>query len=78
MARTRPENAQIQDPQSGTEMDTTWKKEARRAWRQTVMAELKEKVLSWGDAQASAKDRILWQNIVVVLCPTGDEEGKVK
>jgi len=40
------------------------------------MAELKEKGLSWGEAQASAKDRTLWQNIVVALCPTGDEEDK--
>jgi len=40
-------------------------------WRQTVMAELKEKGLSWDEAQASAKDRTVWQNIVVALCPTG-------
>ena len=45
-------------------------------WRQTVMAELKEKGLPWGVVQASAKDRTLWQNIVVALCPTGDEEDK--
>jgi len=32
--------------------------------------------LSWGEAQASAKDRTFCQNIVVVLCPTGDEEDK--
>jgi len=38
------------------------------------MAELNEKGLSWGEAQVSAKDRTLWQNIVVALCPTGDEE----
>ena len=31
MARTRPANAPRQHPQSGTEMDTTWKKEARTA-----------------------------------------------
>ena len=31
MAKTRPENAQRQHPQSDTEMDTTWKKEARMA-----------------------------------------------
>ena len=31
MARTRPANAHRQHPQSGTEMDTTWKKEARTA-----------------------------------------------
>ena len=47
-------------------------------WRQTVMAELKEKGQSQGEAQASAKDKTLWQNIVVALCPTGDEEDKRK
>ena len=31
MARTRPANAPRQHPQSGIEMDTTWKKEARTA-----------------------------------------------
>ena len=45
-------------------------------WRQTVMAELKEMGLSWGEAQASAKDRTLWRNIVVALYPTGDEMDK--
>jgi hypothetical protein len=40
------------------------------------MAELKEKGLSWGEAQASAKDRTLWQNIIVTSCPTGDKEDK--
>ena len=40
-------------------------------WRQTVMAELREMGLSWGEAQASAKDKV-----VVALCPTGDEEDK--
>ena len=32
--------------------------------------------LPWGEAQASAKDRTLWREIVVTLCPTGDEEEK--
>ena len=31
MARTRPANALRQHPQIGTEMNTTWKKEARTA-----------------------------------------------
>ena len=43
-------------------------------WRQTVMAELREMGLTWGEAQASDKDRTLWRKIVVALCPTGDEE----
>ena len=76
---TRPANAQRQHPQSGTKMDTNWKKEARTAkddMATEVMDELKETGLSWGEAQASAKDRTLWRNIVVALCPTGDEEDK--
>ena len=45
-------------------------------WRQTVMAELREMGLSWGEAQASAKDSTLWRNVVVALYPTGDDEDK--
>ena len=41
-----------------------------------MTAKLREMGLSWGEVQASAKDRTLWQNIVVALCPTGDEEDK--
>ena len=44
--------------------------------QQTVMPELREMGLLWGEAQASAKDRTLWRKIVVSLCPTGDEEDK--
>ena len=76
MARTRPDNAQRQHPQSGTEMDTTWKKEARTAKDDMATdsngrAEREGAVMGVGEAQASAKDRTLWQNIVVALCPTG-------
>ena len=39
------------------------------------MAELEEMGLSWGEAQAAAKDRTQWRN-TVALCPTGDEEDK--
>ena len=39
------------------------------------MAELQEMGLSWGEAQATAKDKTLWRNIVVALS-TGDEEDK--
>ena len=49
----------------------------KTTWRNTVMAEIQDTGLSWGEAQAAAKDRTLWMNIVVVaLCPTGDEEDK--
>ena len=41
------------------------------------MVELQDMGLSWGETQATAKDRTLGRNIVVVaLCPTGDEEDK--
>ena len=49
----------------------------KTTWRKTVMTELQDMGLSWGEAQAEAKDRTLWRNMVVVaLCPTGDEEDK--
>ena len=32
--------------------------------------------LSWGEAQAAAKDRTLWRDVVVAFCPAGDEEDK--
>ena len=48
----------------------------KRGRPKTVMAELRELGLSWGEAQGSAKDRNLWRNIVVALYPTGDAEGK--
>ena len=44
--------------------------------RKTEMAELHDVGLSWGEAQAAAKDRTLWRNVVVALYPTGDEEDK--
>ena len=74
MATTRPANARRQHPQSGTELDTTWKKEPGRpkmTWRQTVMAELREMGLSWGEAQASAKDMTLWQKLLWPYVPLG-------
>ena len=48
----------------------------KTTWRKTVMAELQDMGLSWGEAQSAAKDRTLWRNIVVPLCPTGDKEDK--
>ena len=32
--------------------------------------------LSWGEAEAAAKDKSLWRNSVVALCPSGEEEDK--
>ena len=65
--------------QSGIEMDTTWKKEARPAKDDMATdsnGRAKEMGLSWDEAQTSAKDRTLWRKIVVALCPTGDEKDK--
>jgi len=76
---SRPENAQRQHPKVALRWTPPGKRKRGRpkmTWRETVMVKLKEKGLSWGEAQASAKDRILWRNIVVALCPTGDEEDK--
>ena len=81
MARTRPENAQRKYLQSCLKLDVTRKKEARttkdnmakdsngRATRYAY-----DMGLSWGEAQAAAKDRTLWRNIVVALCPSGYED----
>ena len=38
------------------------------------MAELSEVKLTWGEAQHAAQNRAKWKEIVVGLCPTGDEE----
>ena len=41
------------------------------------MAELQDMGLSWGEAQAAAKDMTLWRNVLIIaLCPTMDEEDK--
>ena len=37
--------------------------------------------MSWGEAQAAAKDRSLWRGVTIAvalceLCPTGHEEDK--
>ena len=45
----------------------------KTTWRKAVIAELQDMGLSWGEAQAAAKDRTQWRNMVVALCPTGDE-----
>ena len=45
-----------------------------RVRHRTVMAELSEVKLTWGEAQHAAQNRDKWRGIVVALCPTGDEE----
>lgn len=46
----------------------------KTTWRRTVMAELSEMGLSWGEAQYAAKDRSRWKQIIDALCPARDEE----
>ena len=36
-------------------------------WRKTVMVELQNMELSWGEPKAAARDRTLWRNIAVAL-----------
>ena len=69
MTRIRPENVQRKEPQSCPKMDAIRKKEARTKDNmvKTVVAELQDMGLSWGEAQAAVKDRTLWRNVVVAL-----------
>ena len=46
----------------------------KTTWRRTVMTELEEMGVTWGEAQAIAQDRPKWKQLVAALCPTGDEE----
>ena len=44
-------------------------------WRKTVETELSEMGLSWGEAQAIAKDKTRWKRDIAALpCPTGGNE----
>ena len=43
----------------------------KTTWRKTVEHELKEMDLSWGEAQATAKNRDKWKEVIAAaLCPT--------
>ncbi|XP_070549760.1 uncharacterized protein [Ptychodera flava] len=46
----------------------------KTTWHRTVMAELKEMGLTWGEAHHAAKNRERWRQLVIALCPTRDEE----
>ena len=62
--------------ENGSGMECAGRKPGRpkTTWRRTVMAELSEVKLTWGEAQHAAQNRAKWKEIVVALCPTGDEE----
>ena len=40
----------------------------KTTWRRTVLTELEEMGLTWGEAQAIAQDRPKWRKKVVALC----------
>ena len=40
------------------------------------MKELEEMGLTWGEAQAKARDRSVWRSFVAALCPRPDEEDE--
>jgi hypothetical protein len=48
----------------------------KMTWRRTVVAELAEMGLSWGEAQHAAQDRAMWKQRVAALCHTSGEEDK--
>ena len=48
----------------------------KTTWRKTVMAELRDMGLSWGEAQAIAKEETEEYFVVVAVYPTGDEDDK--
>ena len=79
MAWPRNKNATDQNIENSPTLDTTRKEERgrpRTTWRRTVTSELEEMGYSRGQAQFIAKDRVRWRQLVVALCPTGDEEDK--
>ena len=47
----------------------------KTTWRRTVVSELSEMGLTWGEAQHVARDRTRWRGIVEALCPTVGRKG---
>ena len=48
----------------------------KNTWRRTVVAELDEINLTWGQAELVARDRDRWRKVVDALCLSRDEEDK--
>ena len=46
----------------------------KSTWRRTVMKDLGEMGLTWGETQAKGTERSVWRSSVVALCPRRDEE----
>ena len=58
-----------------TKQDTT--KRTPMAWaRLTIENELKSLDLTWGEAEAIAKNRAEWRHLVLTLCSDGSEEDR--
>ena len=77
MAGPRTENGSGRIPKVALRWTPPGKRKAGRpktTWRRTVMAELSEVKLTWSEAQHAAQNRVKWKEIVVALCPTGNEE----
>ena len=48
----------------------------KNTWRRTVGSELKKLGLTWGEAEAKAKDRAEWRKLVWTLCSDQNNEDK--
>ena len=48
----------------------------KTTWCRTIVSELKELGITWGEAETKAKDRNGWHNLVVTLCSDGSEEDR--
>ena len=48
----------------------------KTTWRRTIESELKELGKTWEEAEAKAKDRTGWRNLVATLCSDGSEEDR--
>ena len=47
----------------------------KHTWRRTVIDELDEMKLTWGEAERKAQDRYIWRGIVEASCPTPGRRG---
>ena len=77
MARPRTQNEAVSYYQGCLEMTPRDKRKPGRpktTWRQTVLADLSDVELTWGEVLHVVQNRDKWRRICVALCPTEDEE----